>query len=85
MVTFIHKISDPNGLHAINAARLARFCRDCPARVRVACRDTAADARQMMGLMKLRAKQGDVLEFRVEGTDEEDAAEKLTVLAGELL
>ncbi len=67
MVTFIHKISDPNGLHAINAARLARFCRDCPARVRVACRDTAADARQMMGLMKLRAKQGDVLEFRVEG------------------
>ncbi len=43
MVTFIHKISDPNGLHAINAARLARFCRDCPARVRVACRDTAAD------------------------------------------
>jgi phosphotransferase system HPr (HPr) family protein len=85
MVTFIHKISDPNGLHAINAARLARFCRDCPARVRVACRDTAADARQMMGLMKLRAKQGDVLEFRVEGTDEEDAAEKLKVLAGELL
>ena len=82
MVTFIHKISDPNGLHAINAARLARFCRDCPARVRVACRDTAADARQMMGLMKLRAKQG---EFRVEGTDEEDAAEKLKVLAGELL
>ncbi len=85
MVTFIHKISDPNGLHAINAARLARFCRDCPARVRVACRDTAADARQMMGLMKLRAKQGDVLEFRVEGTDEEDAADKLKVLAGELL
>ena len=85
MVTFIHKISDPNGLHAINAARLARFCRDCPARVRVACRDTAADARQMMGLMKLRAKQGDVLEFRVEGTDEEDAAEKLKALAGELL
>ena len=85
MVTFIHKIADPNGLHAINAARLARFCRDCPARVRVACRDTAADARQMMGLMKLRAKQGDVLEFRVEGTDEEDAAEKLKVLAGELL
>lgn len=85
MVTFIHKISDPNGLHAINAARLARFCRDCPTRVRVACRDTAADARQMMGLMKLRAKQGDVLEFRVEGTDEEDAAEKLKVLAGELL
>ncbi len=85
MVTFIHKISDPNGLHAINAARLARFCRDCPARVRVACRDTAAYARQMMGLMKLRAKQGDVLEFRVEGTDEEDAAEKLKVLAGELL
>ena len=85
MVTFIHKISDPNGLHAINAARLARFCRDCPARVRVACRDTAADARQMMGLMKLRAKQGEVLEFRVEGTDEEDAAEKLKVLAGELL
>lgn len=85
MVIFTHKISDPKGLHAINAAHLARFCRECPCRVRAACRDSAADAGQMMGLMKLRAKRGDVLEFRVEGTGEEETAEKLRALAGELL
>ncbi len=58
MVTFTHKISDPKGLHAINAARFAMFCRECPCVVHVARRDMAADGRQMMGLMKLRAKRG---------------------------
>lgn len=85
MVTFIHKIADPMGLHAINAARLARFCQESSCRVRAACRDTAADAAQMMGLMRLRAKRGDVLEFRVEGAGEEQTARELKALAEELL
>lgn len=85
MVTFIHKIFNPKGLHAINAARLARFCRECPCRVRVSLKGTATDAGQMMGLMKLRARQGDTLKFEVEGTDEDQTVEKLKTLAGELL
>ncbi len=85
MVIFTHKISDPNGLHAIIAARLARFCRECTCCVHVACGSAAVDGRQMMGLMKLRAKKGEVLEFRVEGNGEEEAAKELKVLAEELL
>lgn len=85
MVTFTHKISDPNGLHAINAANLAQFCRGDGCRVHVACRDKAVNARQLMELMRLRAKCGDVLEFRVEGATEEKTAEELKTLAGELL
>lgn len=85
MVTFTHKIADPNGLHARSAAYLAQFGTECGCRVHVACKGSAADMRQMMGLMKLRAKCGDTLEFRIEGEGEEDTAEKLKALAGELL
>jgi len=85
MVTFTHKISDPNGLHAISAAGLARFCMGHGCRIHVACKGSAADARQLMALMKLRAKCGDVLEFRVEGASEEETAEELKKLAGGLL
>lgn len=85
MVTVTHKISDPNGLHAVNAAGLARFCMESGCRVRVACKGSAADARQLMGLMRLKAKRGDVLEFEVEGASEERAAKELKTLAGELL
>lgn len=85
MVTFTHKISDPRGLHAQSAANLARFCLENECRIRVACKGSVSDARQLMGLMRLRAKQGDVLEFRVEGASEEKTAQKLKTLAGELL
>ncbi len=85
MVTFTHKISDPNGLHAISAANLAQFCREQGCRIHVACKDRAVNARQLMELMKLRAKCGDILEFRVEGESEEKTAEELKTLAGELL
>lgn len=85
MVTFTHKISDPNGLHAISAAHLAKFSMGRGCRIRVAFRDSATDARQLMGLMKLRAKCGDVLQFQVEGESEEETAEELKTLAGELL
>ncbi len=85
MVTVTHKIFDPNGLHAVNAAGLARFCIESGCRVRVACKGSAADARQLMGLMKQRAKRGDVLEFEVEGDSEEQTAKELKTLAGELL
>ncbi len=85
MVTFRHKIADPNGLHARSAAYLAQFGMGCGCRIRVACKGSAADARQLMGLMRLRAKCGDVLEFCVEGESEEQTAEKLKTFAGELL
>ena len=51
MVIFIHKISDPKGLHAVSAAALARFCLDNPCRIRVSCKGSAADARQLMVLL----------------------------------
>lgn len=85
MVTFTHKITDPNGLHAVNASYLARFSMECGCRIRVVFGDRAADARQLMGLMKLRAKCGDVLEIQVEGESEQQTAKELKTLAGELL
>lgn len=85
MVIFTHKIADPNGLHARSAAYLAQFGTACGCRIYVACKGNSTDVRQMMGLMKLRAKCGDTLEFRVDGASEKDTVKKLITLAGELL
>lgn len=85
MVTFTHKICDPNGLHAKSAAYLAQFGAGCQCRIRVSCKDSAADIRQLMGLMGLRAKRGDILEFKVEGEGEEAAAGELRVLVAKVL
>ncbi len=85
MVAFSHKISDPNGLHARNAAYLAKFGTTCECKVHATCKGSTTDAKHLMGLMKLRAKCGDILDFRVEGKSEAKTAEELKRLAGKLL
>ncbi len=85
MIHFLHKISDPNGLHARNAARLSNFVRSCGCAVRVSYKKGAADASQVMELMKLYAKYGDELEFRVEGELEEETTQRLKAFLAEIL
>ncbi len=52
MVAFSHKISDPNGLHARNAAYLAKFGTTCECKVHATCKGSTTDAKHLMGLWK---------------------------------
>jgi len=85
MITFTHKISDKNGLHAQNALCLMRTAMDYDCRISVSCRQKTADARQVLALMGLAARCGEELTFCLEGTQERQAAEHMKALAKELL
>lgn len=85
MVTFAHKISDVNGLHARNAMSLVLEVRKLNSRIYVSCKGRKADAGQIMNLMGLAARCGDELIFTVEGRQETDEAQILEKQVGKIL
>ena len=72
-----HVITDPLGMHARPAGMLVKTTTPFAARITVAAPTGTADAKRLMALMRLAAKQGMELTFTIEGTDEEKAAEAL--------
>ena len=77
MITFTHIIKDPMGLHARPAAALVKACAAHASAVTVSCGAAKADAKRLMAVMRLGAKNGAELTFTVDGTDEEAAAAQL--------
>ncbi|MDI5982698.1 HPr family phosphocarrier protein, partial [Amycolatopsis magusensis] len=61
------------GLHARPAALLARTLADVDAEVRVRLGDSEVDARSVLGLMSLGARQGDTLHLDARGAQAAEA------------
>ena len=70
-------ITDPMGMHARPAGMLVKAVAPFASKVAVTAPTGTADARRLMALMKLAAKQGMELTITVEGADEETAAAEL--------
>ena len=70
-------IQDKEGLHARPAGMLVKAVAPFASKVTVTAPTGTADARRLMALMKLAAKQGMELTITVEGADEETAAAEL--------
>ena len=77
MKEFKHVINDPMGLHARPAGMLVKACAGYASKVTVTAPTGTADAKRLMGIMRLAAKQGMELTIAVEGADEEKAAAEL--------
>ena len=77
MKEFKHVINDPMGLHARPAGMLVKACAGYTSKITLAAPTGKADAKRLMGIMRLAAKQGMELTFTVEGDDEEKAAAEL--------
>ena len=77
MKEFKHVIQDPMGLHARPAGMLVKACAGYANKVTVIAPTGKADAKRLMGIMRLAAKQGMELTITVEGADEEKAAAEL--------
>ena len=77
MKEFKHVITDPMGMHARPAAMLVKAVAPFASKVTVTAPTGTADARRLMALMKLAAKQGMELTVTGEGDDEETAAAEL--------
>lgn len=85
MQTFTHVIMDPLGLHARPAALLVKEASVYQSAVTVATSAAIADAKRIMALMRLGAKQGTELTVTIEGDDEAAAAAGLKAFLQENL
>ena len=77
MKEFTHVINDPLGLHARPAGMLVKACAGYASAVTITAPTGKADAKRLMAVMRLAAKQGMELTVSVEGADEEKAAAEL--------
>ena len=72
-----HVINDPLGMHARPAGMLVKAVAPFASKITVAAPTGTADAKRLMALMRLAAKQGMELTITIEGDDEEKAAAEL--------
>lgn len=77
MKEFKHIIQDPMGLHARPAGMLVKACAGYASTVSITAPTGKADAKRLMAVMRLAAKQGMELTVSVEGADEEKAAAEI--------
>ena len=77
MKEFKHVINDPLGLHARPAGMLVKACAGYASAVTITAPTGKADAKRLMAVMRLAAKQGMELTVTVDGADEEKAAAEL--------
>ena len=77
MKEFKHVIADPLGMHARPAGMLVKAASGYASKITIVTPNGTADAKRLMALMRLAAKQGNELTVTVEGDDEENAAAEL--------
>lgn len=85
MKEFTHVIADPLGLHARPAGMLVKAAAGYASTVTVTAPTGKADAKRLMAVMRLAAKQGMELTVTCEGADEEAAAAGLQAFLKENL
>lgn len=85
MQAFTHKIKDQIGIHARPAGMIVKKAKEWESIITFHKGEKNARATQLMMLMGLGAKNGDVLEVTVEGPDEEDAARDMRAFLEEHL
>lgn len=74
MKTFTYVITDPAGLHARPAGLLAKEAAGYQCGITLAAPGGTADAKRLMAIMRLAAKQGMELTVTCNGEDEDAAA-----------
>ncbi len=74
MKEFTYVITDPLGLHARPAGMLVKAAAGYSSTVTITAPSGKADAKRIMAVMRLAAKQGMELTITCDGADEEKAA-----------
>lgn len=85
MKSFTYEIKDPMGLHARPAGLLVKAAAKYASAITIEAPSGKADAKRIMAVMRLAAKQGMVLTVTCDGADEEAAAAGLQAFLAENL
>lgn len=75
MKEFNFTVSDPDGIHARPAGLLVKAAKAYTSNITVFAGDKNADMKKLLALMALGIKQGQSIIVKVEGEDEDAAAE----------
>jgi len=85
MKQFSYVITDALGIHARPAGELVKVAKSVESSIKLSCNGKEADAKRLIAVMSLGAKQGNELCVTVEGADEEAAAGKFETFLKESL
>ena len=77
MKQFTFRITDPNGMHARPAGKLATYAKRFDAQIFIKANGKEADAKRLLSLMSLGATYQTELCFCVSGKDEDQVAAQL--------
>ena len=77
MVSGIVEIINPTGLHTRPGNQFVKLAKEFEADITVTKGDKSFNAKSLMKLMKIGISQGDQIELRCDGADEEQALSKL--------
>lgn len=85
MKTFEYVVTDVQGIHARPAGVLVKEVKKYQSKVMIQKGDKEVDASKLMALMGLGVKCGNTIVVKVEGADEETAAEQFEAFLKENL
>ena len=77
MKQFAYTVTDKLGIHARPAGDLVKLAKEFNSTVKASCNGKTIDAKRLIALMSLGAKQDHTVTVEIEGDDENAAAEKL--------
>ncbi|WGI36341.1 HPr family phosphocarrier protein [Mesomycoplasma lagogenitalium] len=70
-------ISDPIGLHARPASQISKVAAKFKSDIKISTTTNSANAKSLLNIMSLAAKQGQEITLEANGEDEKEAIEKL--------
>jgi len=73
-------ITNQVGLHARPARLLVQTAAQFQSQIQLTCKEKTANAKSMIGVLRLGAVKGDTLQLRAEGDDAQNAIQTLTEL-----
>ncbi len=85
MVTINYEVKDSAGIHIRPAARIAQVCTEFKSEVIISNGSETAHANNVLKILDLSAKKGDVLTISAEGEDEKEAVKKIEEILNEVL
>lgn len=83
MITIKYTIKDPEGIHARPAGEMVKLLKTFASTITISKGEQTVDAKRILGVMGLAAKQGQEIIMAVEGADEEKAAQEIELFLNE--
>jgi phosphocarrier protein HPr len=83
MITIKYTIKDPEGIHARPAGEMVKLLKAFASTITISKGEQTVDAKRILGVMGLAAKQGQEIIMAVEGADEEKAAQEIELFLNE--